>query len=325
MTVVINNIRFIFVLLVGLLLFSCSNNEVNKLAVNEKSKEVKFFMAIARPYPVSRTNTDIYMNSNFIKGDSVGIFVYERNSEGEDGELLYNNVKYVYDGLNWASGSEEKIMIENNQSLNYYVYFPYKESNLDPRNISHEVAQEQNIKGEEGKYENYTGSDFLHARDTESSEGTTGISLYFTHAMSSVIVKLKGTLVKPDMSIQLVGVKNKSVIDLSSGMVTATENSSQDLSISMLQTDNTLPDMLYSALIPSQDIGQDILELRIYVDENTQFNYSFDKSFSFQSGMIYIFDVELNEPMNITVSDEVVIIPWEKEEGDRIELIPQQD
>lgn len=308
-------------------LFSCSDNEVKDVAENKGPKEVRFFMTTARPgsenTPITRTATDIYMNTNFVKGDSVGIFVYERNSEGGDGSLLYSNMKYVYDGSNWISSSGEKIIVEGDQELNYYAYCPYDKGIIDYKTINHETVAEQNVKSESGNADNYNMSDFLYVKNCELPAGTEVVGLAFNHAMSMVQVRLTGTLATdPNTTIQLLNLKNSSVIDLSSDEKPIADKSSESISVDMLQLDATTSKMVYRAVVPAQNIDADTEFLAVKFGDKYQ-AYSYNELLPLNSGAARVLNIVLGEPTEVITDVDMGgfdINPWETDPS--VELTP---
>ena len=70
--------------------------------------------------------------STFEKGDAIGVFV--RNS----GADFATNSKYVYDGKKFNPATEaDDIVITKGPDFDFYVYYPYDETQRDITNITH--------------------------------------------------------------------------------------------------------------------------------------------------------------------------------------------
>lgn len=95
--------------------------------------------------------------STFEKGDAIGVFV--RNS----GADFATNSKYVYDGKKFNPATEaDDIVITKGPDFDFYVYYPYDETQRDITNITHTSVNQDALSG-------WLSSDFLSGSYTEKS------------------------------------------------------------------------------------------------------------------------------------------------------------
>lgn len=204
-------------------------------------------MTIALPESNTRTETNAYMSTKFIKGDSVGVFVYQRAEDGTDGEIWLSNVKYTYDGSRWIPEAGGEIVIDENDALNYYAYYPYNEQVKDYKRVPFQPYAEQNVAM------NYNCSDFLRTKNNKMAKGANSVQLHFEHAFTLIQLNLNGTeAIDPNTAVTLCGMKTQVMVDLTSDEVTTVEGEAVD--INMYQFSNKKYNMVYRAVVPAQTI-----------------------------------------------------------------------
>lgn len=115
--------------------------------------------------------------STFEKGDAIGVFV--RNS----GADFATNSKYVYDGKKFNPATEaDDIVITKGSDFDFYVYYPYDETQRDITNITHTSVNQDALSG-------WLSSDFLSGSYTEKIIDFC-VPLNFQHRNSTVEVHI---------------------------------------------------------------------------------------------------------------------------------------
>lgn len=151
-------------------------------------------------------------NSTFEKGNVIGIFA-EVN-----GELLYSNCKYIYNGSTFeADGMENNIRVVIGQNVKFYAYYPYSSSNSDIGNIVYTVSNQETK-------DKWLAADFLTATTEQNIKGFE-VPLHFEHRMATVTMNVNQSDADAT-SATLKDVKTSISGNLKTGIFTTLENTS---------------------------------------------------------------------------------------------------
>lgn len=232
--------------LIGAISFTACNNELedNNGNISGAEKEIKIVAGING---LSRTESaDGSLTTTFVKDDEIGIFVYEGDN------VVYSNVKYVYNGTIWTS--ENAIKAKSGVQYKYYAYYPYNAEVTNAAKVSVTVKADQTG--------GYNKEDFLTAQNTEAAEGAENITLNFNHAFSMVQVGIKAeATTDANASVTLENILPTAEVNVITGTVVAATGEATSV---MMKKSTTK--MEYRAIVPAQTIAANAKLLSIKAD-----------------------------------------------------------
>ena len=167
----------IYILLISLLLMSCSDESI----MNEISNQaIRFSIGFPDKINTRATTNDIFETS-FEEGDEIGIFIYKRSdtqeSSTENNELYINNEKMTYHAGSWQLDS--LIYYPDDESvLDIYAYYPYQAA-ATVEELKYDALVEMN--------------DLLTASALGMNKDVKTIPLKFEHLLSLVHISIEKT------------------------------------------------------------------------------------------------------------------------------------
>ena len=242
--------------------------------------------------------------SGFENGDQVGIYVVD-NVDGSSGTLSTtanhaNNVKFTYSstGNIWAPIVGSEIYWNDSKTkVDIYSYYPYNSSVGSTTEYPFSVYSDQSISG------NYYNSDFLWAKASSVTAQTDPVNIYFGHRMSKIVISTtvgagftESELNAASKSVQILGTKLSSKINLSSGAVSV-DNSTANGTITPKTNGN-----VFTAVLVPQTIAESTVLFKITVNG---VEYYYSKGFTFESNKQYNFTVSVNKNSLSVVSNSI--------------------
>lgn len=293
-------------------------------AVDKGPQRVRFFMATTLPKQDTRTESDEYLSTKFVTGDSVGIFVYQRAEGGADGERWLSNAKYTYDGSKWIAERGGEIVVSADDALNYYAYYPYNRDVEDYKKIPFVVHTDQSTQSKEGRADNYNYSDFLKTKNCETEAGADVVGLFFNHAFSLVQLNLSGTeATDPKMTVTLCGVKAQAVVDLTSDEAAIVEGEAVD--VSMNQFSYAENNIVYRAVVPAQTIKGGAKMIEIHTGESVYTYNNTSDALDLNAMSVRPLGIVLGEPTSTETDVNMEIDPWKVDPEIELELGSTED
>lgn len=292
----------------SLFIAGCSDEEAQgESAQNEK---VYFLMS---PRSLTRTSTGEDYETKFVTGDAVGIFAYERMSDGSEGKMVVSNTKYTLgtDGTWQAAEGHMPVYADAKRSINYYAYYPYSEQATNPEAINLTVISDQSA----GDAANYNISDALAAQNTTTGKGAKVVKLAFKHIFSLVQVNIDGMDATKDAAITLQNIHSSATLNVKSGETTTnTTEPKSEVKMYALpsnQHEDTVR-YAYRAVVPAQTIKKGDVLLTVASNGKTfQLKYSADVPYEFAK--LRVINAQLGESgksnLDIPQSD-VTIEKW---------------
>ncbi len=268
--------RLLAMAAVAMLAMNSCVKEENLNNGENKGTPVEFEMGVNS---VSRTETpDDGYTTTFVKGDEVGIFVYN----GETPVVKNAHYKLNADGKWVAQG--EAITAEKGVSYSYYAYYPYNAAVTEATSVSLTVAGDQTT--------DYTGSDALMAKSENVVAGTTTVPLQYSHAFALVQVSLKGDLAAKDATVTLQNVYPTAELNLKDGTVGKAAGTSGTVAMKACSSNGESAPFNYRAIVPAQTITANNGILTTFSNgKNYKFTYNVDVPY--ESGKLRQFDVTL--------------------------------
>lgn len=219
--------------------------------------------------------------STFEKGDAIGVFV--RNS----GADFATNSKYVYDGKKFNPATEaDDIVITKGPDFDFYVYYPYDETQRDITNITHTSVNQNALSG-------WLSSDFLSASYTEKIIDFC-VPLNFQHRNSTVEVHIN----KNDGEVTGAVIKNvkyRSSYNLLTGE-TKVDDTVTDLSMYSYKPDENR-NTLFRVTLPEQTLSTNTNHIQLSGGSNLTLQGT--SSMPLVAGNIHQFNITYKKTVSI--------------------------
>ena len=249
-------LSYISVLLLALL-FGCEKD-----TGTSGSSPVCFYLS---PEPSTRAT-----DTEFEKGDAIGVFVAARDDESVPAQLhpsgnFADNKKYIFDGEKFVPDGESNSIFITSYPIDYYAYYPYATVD-NPLEFTFHVAADQ---------ESLTESDLMYARNTDGS-GKNNIPLTFIHKLSKVVVPYSRENVGGAAGTAVVNdAYTGCIMNLSTGEIrTLFDDDQQDI---VMFKDGNAADVSFSAIFPEQSFSA--ADPFIIFDDSKEFKLSADRLF----------------------------------------------
>lgn len=219
--------------------------------------------------------------STFEKGDAIGVFV--RNS----GADFATNSKYVYDGKKFNPATEaDDIVITKGSDFDFYVYYPYDETQRDITNITHTSVNQDALSG-------WLSSDFLSGSYTEKIIDFC-VPLNFQHRNSTVEVHIN----KNDGEVTGAVIKNvkyRSSYNLLTGE-TKVDDTVTDLSMYSYKPDENR-NTLFRVTLPEQTLSTNTNHIQLSGGSNLTLQGT--SSMPLVAGNIHQFNITYKKTVSI--------------------------
>ena len=269
---------------------SCSENLENTPATPATDK---------LPINIATTLTRA-TDSAFEQGDKVGIFVVnEPNSLKASGNHA-DNTGFTYAGSTWNPDTPI-YWLDKTTKADFYCYYPYAEA---ASTTAHTFA----TKADQSTLANYKASEFLWGKTVGVAPTEEAVNITTNHTFSNALIILKpgdgfteATLAVATKSVKICGVKTNASINLTTGVATATGNTTE--------VTPYLENGQYRALIVPQTTAEGALVV-ITVDG---VDYTLSRAMTFKANKQHKFTVTINKVSN---GVNVGIGGWETDEED---------
>ena len=270
-------------------MISCSESLENTPATPETDK---------LPINISTTLTRA-TDSAYEAGDKVGIFVVnEPNTLVASGNHV-DNMGFTY-STTWTPDTPI-YWLDKSTKADFYCYYPYAE------NVS-TTAHTFATKANQSQLADYKASEFLWGKTAGIAPTEEAVNITTNHTFSNMVVILKpgdgftdATLAAATKSVKICGVKTNASINLTTGVATATGNTTE--------VTPYLENGQYRALIVPQTTAEGALVV-ITVDG---VDYTLSRAMTFKANKQHKFTVTINKVSN---GVNVGIGGWETDEED---------
>lgn len=259
-------------------------------------------------------------DSGFADKDEIGVYIVDY--DGSKAGTLKNsgnradNVKFTFDEAAYKWTSDRDIYWKDNEThIDVYGYYPYS-SNIDKVSVyPFEVRKDQSTEALNGKFGGYEASDFLWGKAENAAPTDRIVRLSFAHKMAGVRVTLvKGTgfsdaeWSEASKEVLILNTKRKAVIDLATGIVTASGEADGTGIIPYKKGKD------FRAVVVPQEIAEGTPLINVTVDG---ISYKFSRGLAFAPSKLHNFTITVNkrEPgdFEFKVSDES-ITAWENDD-----------
>ena len=269
------------------LIFSCSESPISEQNPIPEKWPINISTSITRA-------TD----TAFENGDKVGIFIVNQPNALKASGNYVDNMAFTYSGK-WSSASPIYWKDETTKA-DFYCYYPYAD------NVSSIDAYPFSIKADQSTSANYKASDFLWGKTTGVSPTKEAVGITVSHLMSNIVIKLVAGAgyTESDMksaSVTICGLKTNSIINLTTGAVSAS-GSATDI------TPIDEGDQLRALVVPQSITNSDII--KVTIGDKV---YILNQSVEFKSGKQHTCTLTVegkNQGVNIGING------WETDEVD---------
>lgn len=288
-----NIISLLFVLFLGGLLPSCTNDESNPDSPTGKlPMEFSFF------HPSMKRATD----TAFEEGDKVGLFVAEEGSVLEIGGNVVNNELLTLNGTSWKSRNP---LFWDAGKYNAYSYFPYQPTVSSVTDLPFSVSLDQSQGEDADGLTGYEASDFLFASAKGLTASANPVGLQFRHIMSKLTIRLiKGEDFEGDLpekaTVFLHNTVTSATIDLSAGIATK-ETKGKKQTITARQDSPTL----FSVITVPQRLDNRVPLIEVVMNG---VSFLFESKFLFKPGTNHLVNLIIDknpEQVKIEIGGEI--------------------
>lgn len=250
------------------------------------------------PINISTTLTRA-TDSAFEVGDKVGIFVVNQPNALVASGNHVDNMGFSY-STTWTPDSPI-YWLDKTTKADFYCYYPYAES---VSTTAHTFA----TKANQSQLADYKASEFLWGKTAGVTPTEEAVNITTNHTFSNALIILKpgdgfteATLAAATKSVKICGVKTNASINLTTGVATATGNTTE--------VTPYLDNGQYRALIVPQATAEGALVV-ITVDG---VDYTLSRAMTFKANKQHKFTVTINKVSN---GVNVGIGGWETDEED---------
>lgn len=259
-------------------------------------------------------------DSGFADKDEIGVYIVDYNG-GDAGTLKNNgnradNVKFTFDEAAYKWTPEHDIYWKDKEThIDVYGYYPYS-SSVDKVSVyPFEVQKDQSTEALNGKLGGYETSDFLWGKAENAAPMDRIVRLSFSHRMAGVRVYLiKGTgfsdaeWSEASKEVLILNTKRKAVIDLATGIVTASGEADGTGIIPYKKGKD------FRAVVVPQEIAEGTPIINVTVDG---ISYKFNRGLVFAPSKQHNFTITVNKKapgdFEFKVGDES-ITAWENDD-----------
>ena len=174
-----------------LLLASCAE-EITDSTTADKKNAQPIRLVSAYPGVVTRATID----GGFSVGDEMGVFVVDRNAEGEVGEMALrgnraSNMRFTLnDDGTWASPTQ-LYWSEKGNSADFYGYYPFDGNLSSVTAYPFTIAEKQDETLRSSGMSGYIASDLLWARQQNVKPTAETVTLQYRHLMAGITLRLE--------------------------------------------------------------------------------------------------------------------------------------
>lgn len=272
----------------------------------------KMPISIGGSYPSTEVLTRASIDGGFVAGDEIGIFIVDRDNEGQPGTMALqgnraSNIRYtLQDDGTWQAATQLYWDTKGN-SADFYGYYPFDGY------LQSVTAQPFTVLSDQSDATGYMNSDLLWARKENVAPTSETVSLQYHHLMAGITIRIEqGTgftadeWATLDKTVFVANTTAYGTVDMATGVVTV--GSSQPTSIRPLPINGN-----YRAVVIPQVVAANQNLLQIHIDGHT-YNLKKPDAIVYTGGKMHQFTVTVDRSIDtgdysVSLADEA-IIPW---------------
>ena len=277
--------RILFLAMTALVLSACSNEEED-----DWNNEIRLNVSIpAEELQLSSVTRAVGADlMTAFSGEKVHIYITDH---GNNAQIV--SAQYTATGTALTNFTAYYPTTGNTVDIKgYYPYQPTDFTGVTVTNASTAFA----VQANQSTLNAYKASDLMYAHADNCARGTTAHSLVFNHALSKIIVEVKGDgTVSETATVTLKNVKLKAT--LTNGVFSSLASSNNDATtVSMGTTTNNLSStgQSLSAIIPPQTINASTQFIEVALASGAKYTYSIPTGGkTFEAGNAYTYTITL--------------------------------
>ena len=170
----------------------CSEDNFSSLVNND----IRHPINISSVYPSVDVQTRATIDGGFVSGDAVGIFVVDRNADGEAippmlGSGRASNLKFTLDEEGTWKGATQLYWDSKGAAADFYGYYPFNDNLSSVTNYDFVITPQQGTDDSSLSAAGYNASDLLWARLENVEQTVETITLQYKHLMAGVTIRLE--------------------------------------------------------------------------------------------------------------------------------------
>ena len=170
----------------------CSEDNFSSLVNND----IRHPINISSVYPSVDVQTRAIIDGGFVSGDAVGIFVVDRNADGEAippmlGSGRASNMMFILGEEGTWKGSAQLYWDSKGAAADFYGYYPFNDNLSSVTNYDFVITPQQGTDDSSLSAAGYNASDLLWARLENVEQTVETITLQYKHLMAGVTIRLE--------------------------------------------------------------------------------------------------------------------------------------
>lgn len=287
---------------------------------------------IGSEYPATTTMTRATLDGSFVTGDEVGIFVVDRDEEGQPGTMMLHgnrasNIRFtLQDDGTWQAATQ-LYWSTKGQSADIYGYYPFDGYLASVTELPFAVETNQDSEATATTMAGYMASDLLWAKREQVEPTTETIIMQYQHITAGLTIRLErgeGFTAEEwadlDKDVFVSNTITSGKADLTTGLLSINDEAKPAL-IRPLNTNGG-----YRAVVLPQTVlaGKALLQIGI---DGRDYNLTKNEVMTYAAGKMHQFTVTVDRSTvtgdyTVTLADEA-IVAW-VDEGDMHEGLVHQ-
>lgn len=170
----------------------CSEDNFSYLVNND----IRHPIIISSVYPSVDMQTRANIDGGFVSGDAVGIFVVDRNADGEAipptlGSGRASNMMFILGEDGTWKGATQLYWDSKGAAADFYGYYPFDDNLSSVTNYSFVIASQQGTDENSMSTTGYNASDLLWAKKENVEQTVETITLQYKHLMAGITIRLE--------------------------------------------------------------------------------------------------------------------------------------
>jgi len=293
----------------------CSEDIFSSSAKNDTRHAID----ISSVYPSVDMKTRATIDGGFVSGDAMGIFVVDRNADGEAetpvlGSGRASNMKFELEENGTWKGSAQLYWDAKGAAADFYGYYPFNENLSSVTNYDFIITPQQGTEESSLSAPGYNASDLLWARKENVEQTVETVTLQYKHLMAGVAIRLEmGTgfttseWAELDKTVLLRNTITSGHVNLATGNVVVAADGEAKV-IMPMKYNGAWRAVTYPQTVPS---GKTLISVTI---DGQSYALKKDVDMTFLSGKMHSFTItvdrhEAGGQFTFSFSDEA-ITPW---------------
>lgn len=160
------------------------------------NKQSQWPIQISSSYPSVEAMTRAVIDGGFVAGDEMGIFIVDRDENGEKGEVMIqgnraSNVRFTLQENGTWQAETQFYWANNETAADFYGYYPFDNALNAPTNYAFSVEPNQVEDDNRLSSTSYTKSDLLWAKAEKVMPTSETVNLAYKHLMAGVTIRLE--------------------------------------------------------------------------------------------------------------------------------------